>query len=183
MRFQLIHDHRDEFPVRRMCNELNVSHSGYYAWRERPASAREMANQELYDKIEAVYNDNHRVYGSPRIYRELRDQGIACSKNRVARLMRVHGIRGIPARKRWPKRRSEQRPAGVENHLARDFSAAEPNTKWVTDITYIATQEGWLYLAVIMDLFSRRIVGWAMSPRSPSARTRSFPRAARAACS
>ena len=80
MRFQFIDDHRDEFPVRRMCNELNVSPSGYYAWRKRPASAREMANQELFKKIEAVYNDNHGVYGSPRIYRELKDQGVGLQR-------------------------------------------------------------------------------------------------------
>lgn len=80
MRFQFIDDHRDQFPVRRMCSELNVSPSGYYAWRKRPASAREMANQELYKKIEAVYNDNHGVYGSPRIYRELKEQGVTCSE-------------------------------------------------------------------------------------------------------
>lgn len=89
MRFQFIENHRDEFPVRRMCNELNVSPSGYYAWRERPASAREMANQKLYNKIKAVYNDNHGVYGSPRIYHELKDQGIACSETRAPHAVQV----------------------------------------------------------------------------------------------
>ena len=92
MRFQFIEDHRDEFPITRMCQELAASPSGYYAWRKRPPSAREMADQELFDKIEIVYNENHGVYGSPRIYRELDDQGIACSENRVARLMRLRSL-------------------------------------------------------------------------------------------
>jgi putative transposase len=106
-----------------MCNELNVSHSGYYAWRERPASAREMANQELYDKIEAVYDDNHGVYGSPRIYRELRDQGIGCSENRVARLMRLRGLQAKQFRRfKSTTKRSKTRRA-APNLLKRDFEA------------------------------------------------------------
>jgi putative transposase len=92
MRFQFIDKHRDEFPVTPMCQALDVSPSGYYAWRQRPPSAREMANRELYNKIEAVYNDNHGVYGSPRIYRALKDQGVACSENRIACLMRFRGL-------------------------------------------------------------------------------------------
>jgi putative transposase len=165
MRFQFIDDHHDEFPVRRMCNELNVSASGYYAWCERPPSAREMANQELYKEIKAVYNDNHGVYGSPRIYRELKDQGIACSENRVARLMRLRSLRAKQSKcfKSTTKRNKTQ-PA-APNLLERDFEADWPDQKWLADITYIATLEGWLYLATILDLYTRRIVGWAMSER------------------
>jgi putative transposase len=168
MRFQFIENHRDEFPVRRMCNELNVSPSGYYAWRERPASAREMANQKLYNKIKAVYNDNHGVYGSPRIYHELKDQGTACSENRVARLMRLRKLQAKQSRRfKSTTKRNKAHPA-APNLLKRDFEADQPDQKWLADITYISTQEGWLYLATILDLYARRIVGWAMSERMTS---------------
>jgi len=171
MRFQFIKDHRDEFPVRRMCNELNVSPSGYYAWRERPVSAREMANRELYNKIEAVYNDNRGVYGSPRICRELKEQGIACSENRIARLMRLRGLRAKQFRrfKSTTKRNKAHRAA--PNLLKRNFVADQPDQVWLSDITYIPTLEGWLYLAAVLDLCTRRIVGWAMSDRMTSALT------------
>jgi putative transposase len=103
--------------------------------------------------------------GSPRIWDDLRYEGETCSENRVARLMRLHGIRGIPQRHRWRSKTSGHRPDDVRNHLARDFSAYEPNTKWVTDITYIRTAESWLYLCVVVDLYSGIVVGWSMSPR------------------
>ena len=168
MRFQFIDDHRDGFPVRRMCNELDVSPSGYYAWRKRPPSAREMANQELCNKIEAVYDDNHGVYGSPRIYRELKDQGVACSENRIARLMRLRGLRAKQTtRFRSTTKRNPAHPV-APNRLKRHFVAERPNQKWLSDITYIPTQEGWLYLAAILDLYTRRIVGWAMSDHMTS---------------
>jgi len=168
MRFQFVDDYHDEFPVRRMCNELKVSSSGYYVWRKRPPSAREMANQELYKKIKAVYNDNHGVYGSPRIYRELDAQGVACSKNRVARLMRLRGLRAKQSRRyKTTTKRNKTHPV-APNLLKRDFEADKPDQKWLADITYIATQEGWLYLAAILDLYTRRIVGWAMSDRMTS---------------
>ena len=171
MRFQFIDDHRNAFPVRRMCNELDVSPSGYYAWRERPASAREMANQELYTKIKAVYNDNHGVYGSPRIYRELRDQGVSCSENRIARLMRLRGLRAKQFKRfRSTTKRNPAHPV-APNLLKRHFVAERPNQKWLSDITYIPTREGWLYLAAVLDLYTRRIVGWAMSDRMTSALT------------
>jgi len=168
MRFQFIADHRDEFPVRRMCKVLDVSRSGYYAWRGRPRSKREMANQQLYKKIKAVYNESHKTYGSPRIYEVLKQQGIACSENRVARLMRLRGLRAKKTKrfKTTTKRDKAARPA--PNLLERDFTADRPNHKWVSDITYIRTAEGWLYLAAVLDLFSRRIVGWAMSDRMTS---------------
>ena len=168
MRFQFIEDHRDEFPVRRMCKELNVSPSGYYAWRERPASARKMANQELYKKIEAVYNDNHGVYGSPRIYHELKEQGIACSENRIARLMRLRGLQAKQFRRFKSTTKRNKTQLAAPNLLKRDFEADQPDQKWLADITYITTQEGWLYLATILDLYTRRIVGWAMSDRMTS---------------
>lgn len=168
MRYQFIADHRAEFPVSRMCQVLAVSSSGYYAWRKRPASAREMANQELYQRVEAVYHENQEVYGSPRIYRELKDQGVACSENRIARLMRLRGLRAKQTRRfKTTTRRNKTHPV-APNLLQRDFKADRPDQKWLADITYIATGEGWLYLAAILDLYTRRIVGWAMSERMTS---------------
>jgi transposase InsO family protein len=165
MRYQFIEDHRGGFPVTRMCQELDVSPSGYYAWRQRPPSAREMANQELVRRIEAVYHDADGTYGSPRIYYELKEHGVGCSKNRIARLMRLRGLGAKQVRryKSTTKRNKAHRTA--PNLLERDFSADRPDHKWLTDITYIPTGEGWLYLAVILDLYARRIVGWGMAER------------------
>jgi putative transposase len=171
MRFRFIEERRDKFPVTRMCKVLAVSSSGYYAWRQRPPSAREMANRELYKKIEAVYNENHGVYGSPRIYWELKDQGLACSENRIARLMRLRGLQAKQSKRfKTTTKRNRAHPA-APNLLKRDFTADRPDQKWLADITYIATLEGWLYLAAILDLHTRRIVGWAMSDRMTSALT------------
>jgi putative transposase len=168
MRFHFVEERREEFPVTRMCKVLEVSSSGYYAWRQRPPSAWEMANRELYKKIEAVYNENHGVYGSPRIYRELKDQGVACSENRVARLMRWRGLQAKQSKRfKTTTKRNRAHPA-APNLLKRDFTAERPDEKWLADITYIATLEGWLYLAAILDLCTRRIVGWAMSDRMTS---------------
>ncbi len=156
---------RDAFPVRMMCRCLRVSPSGYYGWRERPASRRQQANQRLLVRIRSLHAESDGVFGRPRMWEELRYQGESCSRNRVARLMRDDGLRGIPQRRRWRKKPSGARPDHVRTHLARDFSADEPNPKWVTDITYIRTAEGWLYLAVVVDLYSGRVVGWSMSAR------------------
>ena len=165
MRFQFIEDHRHEFPVSRMCQVLTVSSSGYYAWRTRPVSAREMANRHLVEKIKVVHTESHETYGSPRIYRELKDDGLACSENRVARLMRRHGIRAKQTKRyKSTTKRNQARPV-APNVLKRDFVADRPDRKWLADLTYIPTREGWLYLAAILDLYSRRIVGWAMADR------------------
>jgi transposase InsO family protein len=171
VRFQFIEDHRDELPVTRMCKALNVSPSGYYAWRDRPVSAREMANNELVKEIEAVYHDSYETYGSPRVYQELKARGVACSENRVARLMRLRGLQAKQVRcYKTTTKRNKKHPV-APNVLKRDFHADRPDHKWLTDITYIPTQEGWLYLAVILDLYSRGIVGWAMSERMTAALT------------
>jgi transposase InsO family protein len=165
MRFQFIADGRDEFPVRRMCAVLGVSPSGYYACRKRRPSAREMANQELIEKIETVFKESRETYGSPRVYRKLDRQGVKCSENRIARLMRLRGLKAKQTRRyRTTTKRNRAHPV-APNLLRRDFEAQQPNKKWLADITYIFTQEGWLYLATILDLYSRRIVGWAMSER------------------
>ena len=162
MRFKFIEEHREEYRVALMCQALNVSPSGYYAWRDRPPSAREMANRDLYKKIGTVYDENRGVYGSPRIYRELGDQGVACSENRVARLMHLHGLQAKQAKRfKSTTKRNKAHPV-APNLLDRNFEAERPDEKWLADITYIATGEGWLYLAAILDLYTRRIVGWAM---------------------
>jgi transposase InsO family protein len=148
-----------------MCEALDVSRSGYYAWRGRPPSKREMANRELYKKIKAVYDTSHGTYGSPRIYRELKRQGIPCSENRVARLMRLRGLRARQTKTYKTTTRRNKADPVAPNVLKRDFEAERPNKKWLSDITYIRTEEGWLYLAATLDLYSRRIVGWAMSDR------------------
>ena len=165
MKFQFIEDYRDEFPVIRMCKVLKVSRSGYYAWRKRPPSARERANRELYKEIKAVYYRSHETYGSPRIYRALKRQGVICSENRVARLMRCHGLKAKQLRRHRTTTKRAQGVRAAPNRLQRDFSTTRPNEKWVADITYIRTAEGWLYLAAVLDLFSRRVVGWAMADR------------------
>jgi transposase InsO family protein len=167
MRYQFIEDHRQEFTVTLMCRVLDVSPSGYYAWRKRPSSAREMANNALLKAIRAAYEASNGVYGSPRIYHEVKGK-VSCSENRVARLMRKQGI--TAKQKKRYKRTTKANGAHptAPNLIDRDFSAATPNEKWTTDITYIPTLEGWLYLAVVLDLFSRRIVGWAMSARMTS---------------
>ena len=168
MRFRFIAEYQDEFPVIRMCQVLNVSPSGYYAWCKRPVSAQEMANQELVKKIETVYDNSYKTYGSPRIYRELRAEGVICGKHRVARLMRLRDLRAKQSRQyRSSTKRNKAHPV-APNKLKQDFTASRPDHKWLSDITYIPTKEGWLYLAGVLDLYSRRIVGWAMSRRMTS---------------
>jgi transposase InsO family protein len=170
MRFQFIDDHRDQFPITLICDVLKVSRSGYYAWRTRPVSAREMANQKLYDLIKAVYEACEGLYGSPRIYHKLKGC-VPCSENRIARLMRARGLRAKQGKRFRTTTKRNRKHRAAPNVLKRDFSADRPNQKWLTDITYIPTQQGWLYLAVVLDLYARRIVGWAMSKRMTSALT------------
>ena len=165
MRFQFIEDHREEFPVKLMCKVLEVSTSGYYAWRGRPPSKREMANRELTKEIRAAFEESGETYGSPRIYQVMRNRGLMCSENRVARLMALEGLQAKQTRRFRTTTRRNKAHRAAPNLLKRDFTADRPNQKWLADITYISTLEGWLYLAAILDLFSRKIVGWAMSDR------------------
>ncbi len=165
MRFRMIDRCRDAYPIRMMCRHLNVSPSGYYEWRGREPSKRDVANQQLLTQIKQLHADSDGVMGAPRICDELQYQGIRCGENRVARLMRLNGLQGIPQKRRWKKKDVGRRPAGIENHLQRYFHADEQNTKWVTDITYIRTAENWLYLCVVIDLHSGIVVGWSMSHR------------------
>jgi len=162
MIYRFVEAHRQTYPVRVTCRVLEVSTSGYWAWRSRPESRRSQANRALVEQIRAAHKRGRGAYGSPRVYHELRANGVACSLNRVARLMRSAGIRG----RRRPKFRvttdSRHNLPVAENKLAQAFTVAQVNTVWTADLTYIWTLEGWLYLAVVMDLCSRRIVGWSM---------------------
>jgi putative transposase len=163
MSFRFIEDHRETYPVRVLCAVLEVSPAGYYAWRSRPPSTRSMANRELVAAIRRIHQDSGGRYGSPRVHALLRSQGRGISRGRIERLMRRHGIRAIMAPPRRARTTDSRHALPIApNLLARDFAAAAPNRIWLADITYVPTGEGWLYLAAIMDLFSRKIVGWAM---------------------
>ena len=151
-----------------MCRILDVSTSGYYAWRKQPVSEREMANQKLVIKIKEVHTQSDRSYGAPRVYKALRAQGYRCNHKRVERLMRLNDIRAKQSKRYKVTTRSNHSHSVAPNLLARNFKAERPNEKWVSDITYILTAEGWLYLAGVMDLHSRKIVGWAMDKRMTS---------------
>jgi transposase InsO family protein len=146
-----------------MCEVLGISRSGYYAWRRRPRSLRDETNAMLADTIRSIHAESRGIYGSPRVYAALRRLGIACGRHRVARLMRDDGIRSRTKRRfRYIATKREEGPA-APNRLERRFRTIRPNRVWVSDITIVKTAEGWLHLAIVLDLFSRRIVGWAMS--------------------
>jgi len=161
VRFAFIQKHAEEFPVDLMCEVLEVSRSGYYAWRDRPASSQARRREELVQRIQAAHADSRQIYGSPRIHAELRAQGVACSPNTVAKLMKNCGIRS-KMRRRFVVRTTDSRHGHpiAENRLQQQFDVPLPNQVWAADITYISTGEGWLYLAVVIDLCSRKVVGW-----------------------
>jgi putative transposase len=170
MRYQFIHEHQHEFSVERMCRVLDVTRSGYYAWQPEKTGPREQENQVLVEHIRNEYKTSRQTYGSPRIWAALLNRGIPCGRHRVARLMRREGIR--PKKRRGWHPVTTQRQPGIlpaPNRLNQDFFAALANTKWVSDFTYIDTAEGWLYLAVVLDLFSRKVVGWAMAEQMTTA--------------
>ena len=162
MRFAFIAQHAQEFPVDLMCEVLDVSRSGYYAWRDRPASSQAQRREQLVEQIKAAHAQSRQIYGSPRIHAELRAQGVSCSQNTVAKLMKNHGIRS-KMRRRFVVRTTDSRHGHpiAKNRLAQQFDVPAPNQVWAADITYIPTEEGWLYLAVVIDLCSRKVVGWA----------------------
>ena len=162
MKFEFIQAHQDQFPVHRMCSVLEVSASGYYAWQARPLSGRAQANRKLVTEIRDIHAQSRQTYGSPRVYAELMARGFSASKNRVARLMRKENIHSRRTKKRKVTTDSRHSYPIAPNLLQRDFQAASPNEKWLGDITFIPTGEGWLYLAAILDLFSRKVIGWAM---------------------
>jgi putative transposase len=163
VRFAFIQTEKACFPVALMCRVLQVSRAGFYAWRTRPTAARTHQDQRLAIAVAAIYAHSRGRYGSPRVHAELRQSGQRTGRKRVARLMRVQGLRARQPRRYRCTTDSGHGLAIKGNLLARRFAVVEPNTTWVTDITYLWTLEGWLYLAVILDLFSRRVVGWSMS--------------------
>jgi len=152
-----------EFPVRAMCRVLGLSPSGYYAWLQRPPSARSIANDELLGEIRRIHGESRETYGRPRLCAELREEGHAVNHKRVGRLMRLGEIRGVSRRRKWrtTTRDLEARPA--PDLVDRNFAASSPDQLWIADITYIPTGAGFLFLAVVLDAWSRRVVGWAMA--------------------
>ena len=162
MRYSFIRQHRGQFRLAALCRVLRVSTSGFFAWLKRPESSRIQQNRALVTRIKAAHEGSRRTYGRRRIHAQLRRDGVVCSPNRVGRLMRRHGLQGLRRRRFKATTNSKHSLPVAENLLARDFTAAAPDQVWVSDITYLGCQEGWEYLATVMDLYSRRIVGWAM---------------------
>jgi putative transposase len=163
VKFRFIEGQRVAFPVTRLCGLLSVSPAGFYAWRHRPPSARATDDAQLVAEIKRVHEQSGRRYGSPRVHKELRAQGSNVGRRRVARLMRDNGIFAKRRRRFRTTTDSKHAMPVAPNLLARHFVVDAPNKVWVTDITYVWTREGWLYLAAILDLYSRAVVGWAMS--------------------
>ena len=153
--------HADEFGLAAMCRMLGVHRSGYYAWLKEPASARDKDDQRLLGLIKHSWLESGSVYGHRKVTTDLRELGETCSRHRVARLMKSEGLRAMVGYGRRPRPLSGPVGSVAKNVLARGFKVSEPNRAWVTDITYIRTYDGFLYLAVVLDLFSRQVVGWA----------------------
>jgi transposase InsO family protein len=168
MKYWFIDQHRSLYGVQKMCRVLEVSRSGYYGWKRQPQSKRQKENEKILMEIRESHKNSRRAYGSPRITEDLQANGTKCGENRVARLMKNNGIVGKAKKKFKATTNSRHNLPIAENVLNQNFTAKEPNTVWVSDITYVPTLEGWLYLVVILDLFSRQVVGWAMSDRLTS---------------
>ena len=165
MRYRVIQEHDRRYPIRLMCRALAVSAAGYYAWRVRPESARSVSDRTTRSAIRVIHRDSRETYGSPRIWDALVKQGHRIGEHRVARLMRQDGIRAKTVTKWRATTQSNHQWPVAAHTLNRQFTGAAPNRVWAGDITYVWTLEGWLYLAVLLDLYSRRVVGWAMSQR------------------
>jgi putative transposase len=161
--YKFIEAHRKQFSVQVMCQVLEVAPSGFYGWLKEPLSKRAKEDARLLRLIRASFNASHGIYGAPRVFLDLREAGETCSKHRVTRLMRENGLKALHGYR--TRRISIGKPSVlIPNVLQRQFTVSQPNKVWVTDITYIRTWQGWLYLAVVMDLFSRKIIGWSTSP-------------------
>jgi putative transposase len=163
VKYAWIGEHRDSYPVRVMCHVLAVSTSGYYVWRQHKPSARQQRRAAIGAAAEAAYRCSHGVYGYRKVHDDLQEQEVACCRETVRKVLGEKGLFSRTKRKFVATTDSEHTLPVAENHLQRDFEATAPNQKWAADITYLPTREGWLYLAVVMDLFSRRIIGWSMS--------------------
>ena len=155
--------HQDAYPIATMCRVLGVSRSGFYAWRKRAPSPRAQADQVLTERIRTIHAHSRGTYGAPRIHAELVEGGIRVGHNRVARLMRAAGLVGVSRRKRIRTTCRREEAAPAEDLVQRNFTASRPNALWVADITYVPTWEGFVFLAVVVDAFSRRVVGWALA--------------------
>lgn len=165
VKYGFIHAHASEFSVHLMCEILGVSRSGYYDWRRRPPSERTLADRALLVHIREIFAQSRSTYGYPRVHRELVARGFTCGRHRVARLMREHGLRAVHKRRyRMTTTHSDHTRPVAPNRLGQDFRADAVNQKWLTDITFVPTDEGWLFVAPILDLYSRMVVGWAMEP-------------------
>jgi putative transposase len=165
MKYQFVAAHQTEHRLIRLCQTLGVSRSGYYAWRRRPASARAAANTRLLARMQQLHRQTKERYGAVKLWRALRALGVACGRHRVARLRRVHGLEARRTRRFRVVIEQHQFALPAPNRLQQSFIAPAPNRIWAGDLTAIATRAGWMYLAVILDLYSRRVIGWAMSPR------------------
>lgn len=163
--------HSGIFPVKKMAEVLKISRSRYYSWLTSPLSERTRRDGDLVERIKDIFEDSRQTYGSPRVHRDLKEEGIRCSRNRVARLMRRNGIKARQKRKFKATTDSEHDYPVAVNLVGREFMVEAPNKVWVSDITYIWTMEGWLYLCIVLDLCSRRAVGWAMESRITTALT------------
>ncbi|WP_313295051.1 IS3 family transposase [Pseudomonas sp.] len=168
LKYAFINKHSTDYPVRRLCQTLKVHPSGYYAWLAEPQSARAKEDQRLLGLIKQAWLESGGVYGYRKIHDDLRELGEICGRNRVGRLMQAEGLRSQTGYRRRTGFYGGKPTVASPNHLARQFRVSEPNKVWVTDITYIRTYEGWLYLAVVLDLFSRQVIGWSMKPRMSS---------------
>ena len=162
MRYQFIHSLTGRFPITALCRTLRVAKSGYYAWRGRQPSARHREDQTITRRIREHFEASRQTYGSPRILRDLREEGIACGKHRVAKLMKQAGLCVQLPRRFQATTDSKHALPVAKNLLNQDFTASKADERWAADITYLWTGEGWLYLAVVLDLFSRRVVGWSI---------------------
>lgn len=164
MKFAWIDQHQADWPVAWQCDTLDVSRSGYYAWRQRPPGSRAARRAALVEQVRRAHADSRGLYGSPRVHAELRARGVTCNVKTVARLMRKNGLRSrIKRRFRVQTTDSRHECPVAANRLAQRFAQPAPNRAWAADITYVPTQEGWLYLAVVLDLYSRRVIGWSMA--------------------
>lgn len=166
MKYAFIRAHRTQHKISRLCSVLEVSMSGYYAWRDRPDSQRAQKTRQLVTKISLFHRASRNIYGSPRIHHDLVESGEDVGLNRVARLMRRHGIQSKMARKFVITTDSRNTLQPAPDRLQRNFSAENPDRRWVSDTTFIPTRQGWLYLAVVLDLYSRKVVGWAMGDKN-----------------
>lgn len=165
MRYRFIDAHKKVWPINLMCGVLNVSRSGFYHWAVREPSRRAQSNAVVDRRIRELFVYHRQRYGAPRITDTLHDEGMECSQNRVARRMRVLGLQAVQAKKFKVTTDSNHSQPVAPDLLEQDFTATAPNQKWTSDITYVWTDQGWLYLAVVMDLYSRAIVGWSMNRR------------------